>query len=178
MPKGRVAILGSFDTWSYMDFISRIVAKDNWLAYTSKYNYFLDPSTGDISRTVYGAQPGQLMIDFLRDDLIKKSDKAIVIYSVSAGHYNEVHWCADQNKKTLGIAFVRDIREGDPPGGKNPHCDCLRVDPSSGDFSACRGGDLVTPWTAWDCINAKACPFKKQGISLNQVEYFQINKSC
>jgi len=38
--RGLIAVLGSFDTWSYMDHICRIVAKNGYIARTSRYEYY------------------------------------------------------------------------------------------------------------------------------------------
>src|SRR6266508_1912253 len=178
MAKGLVAVLGSFDTWTYMEYVCRIVAGEGYVARTSKYEYGLDPTAGlppSIIRVPFGPAPGEPMIIFLRNTVIGKASRAVVVYSVSAGHYNEVAWCAELNKPTLAIAFVRDV-ESRPSAS---HCSELLVpqrppDPAS---SACGGGLRFPDWTDWHCIQAAPCPFKDQGVSKNQLEYFHANNS-
>jgi len=168
--KGLVAVLGSFDTWSYLDYLSRIVAREGYVARTSRFEYALDVATNQVERTDFHAAPGENMIHFLRDTVIAKSEKAIIAYSVSAGHYNEVDWCASLMKPSLAIAFVRDVE----PRLRGNHCSELMV-ASNKSHSSCGGGIRFPDWTAWHCIQASPCPFKEQGISKNQLEYFHQN---
>ncbi len=170
MANGLIAVLGSFDTWSYMDYLSRAVARQGYVARTSRYEYALDVVANQVERTDFHPAPGENMIHFLRDTVIAKSKKAIIAYSVSAGHYNEVDWCASQMKPSLAIAFVRDVE----PKLRGNHCSELMVAPNMS-HSSCGGGIRFADWTAWHCIQANPCPFKEQGISKNQLEYFHQN---
>jgi hypothetical protein len=172
--KGVIAVLGSFDTWSYIDYVSRVVAKNGYIARTSRYEYAFDEQLRRVIRVVFHPAPGETMIHFLKDTVIGMSDAAIVIYSVPAGHYNEVHWCAELKKETLGIAFVRDVEEKNYKTGRS--CSELSVSHDK-TFSVCKGGIMKPAWTGWDCVRSDPCPFKKQGISINQLEYFHQNHS-
>jgi len=172
--KGLIAVLGSFDTWSYMDYVSRVVATNDYVARTSRYEYAFDKQTARVVRSIFRPAPGETMIHFLKDTVIAKSEKAIVTYSVPAGHYNEVHWCTELHKPTLGIAFVRDV-EG--KSIKGAYCSQLLISLLK-TYAACGGGVKIPSWTGWNCIEAEEpCPFKKQGIAINQLEYFHQNSS-
>jgi len=135
-------------------------------------NIIIDQNN-NIIRTPFIPAPGETMIHFLRDTVIGKSQKAIIVYSVPAGHYNEVHWCAEMKKPTLAIAFVRDIIQSSAVG---TYCSELLVS-SNKNYSAYGGGIRKPYWTGWDCIRSEPCPFKKQGIAINQLEYFHQNNS-
>ncbi len=175
----RIAVLGSFDTWSYMHKICTDLVGLGYMAITSryiykkntspKYDYYRverDPSDETIFIENEAGLVEKKFIDmntFLKNKVIDICDKAIIIYSLPAAHYNEADWCKDKaiesDFKTLGIAFVRKIDDDN-------YCkDCL-VDYKL-DVSYCKGES-----TAWDCINKPDCPFKNQGIAKNQLEYF------
>jgi hypothetical protein len=157
----RVAVLGAFDTWPYMDFISRRLAKMNHTAVTSRYIYRLDKQK-KIVRIDNTPDPDEFMVDFLQDKVIFKCPKAIIVYSVSGGHFIETDWCYRNHMNTLGIALVRNI--GKTLSAKQ--CSYLKVR-SESEFSLCKGSG-----TAWDCIESSPCPFKEQGISKNVIEYY------
>lgn len=165
-----VAVLGAFDTWSYMNYVAELVADNDCIVHTSRFIYAKDKTTGIIQREPFEINSNTPMIEFLQKSLIAKSDKTIIIYSVSAGHYNEAQWCVDQKKPTLGIAFVRGIKVTGVAEEEIENCIKLYV--SKDNYSAC---SAISPWTGWDCNKSKPCPFKKQGISLNQLEYFITN---
>ncbi len=154
-----------------MNHVAECAAGAGFVAQTSRFIYASDPTTGEIRREPFGPDPDVPMIETLEKQLIEGADVAIVVYSVSAGHYNEAHWCASHLKRTLGIAFVRGIRVTGIDEEPKENCVKLFVSPDEA-YSAC---SAIAPWTAWYCIETKPCPFKKQGISLNQVEYFITN---
>ena len=89
--------------------------------------------------------------------MILKFPRAVIIYSVPAGHYIETDWCYRNHINTLGIAFVRKIKDA---------CFDLAVFDEFG-YSLCKGTK-----TAFDCIRSGSCPFKEQGISKNVIEYY------
>ena len=157
----RVAVLGAFDTWPYMDFISRHLARMGYIAVTSRYIYRL-ASKRKIARIENEPEPDEFMVDFLWNKVIFKSQRAIIAYSVSGGHYIETDWCYHNHIETLGIALVRKI--GDVLSSNQ--CPDLIVHRKP-EFSLCKGSQ-----TAFECIKRSACPFKEQGISKNVIEYF------
>lgn len=179
-----VAVLGSFDTWTYMDYVAQLVAQNKFVVLTSRYEYSWDHSRNQVTRKPTNPGKGVPMMDVLKNDIIRTSDLAIIIYSVPAAHYNEAHWCYEMQKTTLGIAFVRDVEERGPSptvGTPGKNCSQLIADTRSPPrYSACGARvkqSVQAQWTGWDCKVSEPCPFKKQGIALNQVEYFQINNS-
>ncbi len=153
-----VTVLGAFDTWPYMDYACTVLARLGLTAFTSRYNYRMIDST--IMCEDAAPDPGMRMGDFLYS-MIAKSPRSVVVYSVSAGHYVETDWCYKQDKQTLGLVFVRDTV---PPG---EHCRDLLPD-FRGNFAVCN----CKGEPSWNCIAKKQCPFKKQGISYNIIEYF------
>lgn len=185
----RVAVLGSFDTWSYMHKICVDLVNLKYNAITSRFVYQQhddssleyyrvprDPSDIPIDIEKYSKESGttvkeELCIDmntFLKEYVIDICDKAIIIYSLPAAHYNEAEWCKDlaikRDYKTLGITFVRKIRD-------DKYCkDCLVDDQL--DIVYCNGSI-----NAWKCIDNPDCPFKHQGIAKNQLEYFLLYKN-
>lgn len=161
----RIAVLGAFDTWPYMDFVSRRVAKMGYIAVTSRYIYRFDRprkfAREKIIRIDNTPDPGEFMIDFLQK-LVLDCSHATILYSVSAGHFIETDWCYRHHINTLGIALVRRI-------GKSisaQQCSDLKVFPGRG-YSLCKSTQ-----TGFDCIKSGSCPFKEQGISKNVIEYF------
>jgi len=174
MHKPVVAVLGSFDTWPYMDYLCRVVVRHGCIARTSKYHYAMG-SNGQIGQSVFEPADEEGMNDFLKKRVIEQSDKAIIALSVPGAQYNEVQWCAELGKPTLGIAFVRDVAES----SQDEHCSELLVlqPPSAKTHSACGGGIVSPKWTGWRCIKAKPCPFKTQNIAKNILEYFHHNNS-
>lgn len=164
--KVRVAVLGAFDTWPYMNYVAERVASTGAIAHTIRFTYLLGPA-GRIGRYPY--RPDEFFpMNAELEDLITLCKKAIVIYSVPAGHYNEAHWCAHKRKPTLGLALVRGIRVTDVDEKAVPNCKNLHVSPKGLYSQCCPPGR----WTGWRCIRSATCPFKKQGISLNQLDYY------
>jgi len=157
----RIAVLGAFDTWPYMDFVSRRLARMGYLAVTSRYLYKYDQRNRKIIRVDNSPDPDEFMVDFLQR-MIMKCPRAIIIYSVSGGHFIETDWCYRNHINTLGIALVRKVDETKP----SEQCPDLKVS-SRIEYSLCRGSK-----TAFECIGSGACPFKDQGISKNVIEYF------
>lgn len=157
----RVAILGAFDTWPYMDFISRRLAEMHYVALTSRYIYQFDKPNNKVIRIDNTPDPDEFMVDFLQR-IILQCPRAIIVYSVPAGHFIETDWCYRNHIDTLGVALVRKIGET----VFAEQCSDLSVFEEFG-YSLCRGTQ-----TAFDCIKSGSCPFKEQGISKNVIEYF------
>jgi hypothetical protein len=153
-----------------MNYVAEMVAQCDCIAHTSRFVFSKDPQTGEIQKAAYGHHVDTPMNEVL-EGLIEVSDVAIVLYSVPAGHYNEAHWCAEKGKLTLGLAFTRGVRVNDSAEGYIENCEKLHV-PVDEKHSECVA---ATPWTAWRCVDSGPCPFKKQSISLNQIEYFITN---
>ena len=170
--RGTVAVLGAFDTWTYMYYIAEQVARNNFVAHTSRFVFAKDPKTQEIRREPFDIDPEMTMNEFLSNQLIDKSDRAIIVYSVPAAHYNEAEWCVRQGKPTLGIAFTRGITVTDMNDEEIPNCHKLLVGQQQF-FSTCTA---TPPWTGWHCTQSAPCPFKKQGIAINQLEYFITNR--
>jgi len=164
-PRGKwVTVLGAFDTWPYMDHVSTILATFGFTAFTSRYNYRKIGT--DLHEHSVDPDPSVLMGKFLQK-MITKSNRDVIIFSVSAGHYIEADWCYQLGKPTLGIAFVR---EAIP---EKKFCEDLVVhyNPRYSWCGCVRGG------TSWNCLDKSECPFKKQGISYNVIEYFLRRKN-
>lgn len=161
----RVAILGAFDTWVLMHNVASILAKKGYVAITSRFIYTKNDHNDGYERyDNYPDDPNQTMTDFLQKYVIKPCPKAIILFSVPAAHYNEVEWCSKLKIDTLGIAFVREIY-------KEEMCpDC--VVNHQLDYSYCIGEEH-----AWTCISKPNCPFKKQEIAKNILEYFSSNEN-
>lgn len=152
----RVAVLGAFDTWPCIDYVSRQLAKMGYTALTSRCVY--KSTRKGVKVKENKPQRNETMINFLYR-FIMACKKAVILYSVPAGHYIETHWCQHQKVDTLGIALVRQT-------GTRKDCKSLRV-VKKHDYSICRSND-----NAWDCIRKKNCPFKEQGIAKNVIEYY------
>ena len=172
----RIAVLGAFDTWPFMDFICRILTNQGYICITSRYIYhkFKEkiirfPTTLIKQYTSEAYQMSRLLKKIIQNCLL-----AIINYSVSAAHYIETDWCSKQdNLNLIGIAFVRN-----PYKSKN--CDYLRINsiPESSTFySICDVINHCSDWKAWDCIDVENfCPFKQQDISKNILEYYFSGK--
>ena len=156
-----VAVLGAFDTWVLMHEISVILARLGYTARTSLYTYiFKDKSSHKYYRDP-NPDSEESMTEYLRDNLLGNSDKAVIVYTVPAAHYNEAEWLHQLEKETLGIALVRKI---DGIG----LCRDYVLEKKLG-YGYCIGTD-----TAWECIKKNPCPFKSQEIAKNQIEYFTV----
>lgn len=152
----RVAVLGAFDTWPCIDYVSRHLAKMGYTAVTSRCQYVRDGK--EVKVREQKPQKNETMIDFLYRFIIS-CKKAVVLYSVPAGHYIETHWCQAGKVDTLGIALVRQI-------STSKDCGSLKT-AKRNHYSICRSnGD------AWGCIKKGNCPFKEQGIAKNVIEYY------
>jgi len=164
-----VAVFGAFDTWPYIHKICVDIALQDYTAITSRYIYRKGdggndgPDSGYVRVKRDHKYDGVKMNEFLQENVIKPSKLAVIVYSVPASHYAETVCCNSLGIRTLGIAFVRSIHD------KNYCEDCI-LNGAAG-FSYCGGFG-----NAGDCIDRKACPFKEQGISKNQLEYFLTSK--
>ncbi len=166
----RVAVLGAFDTWPYMDYISRLIASNNYVAVTSKYLY--RKVNGKVLRMRtqehQGFAPQFHFMGALLDQIISDCSSAIISFSVSAAHFIEIDWCYKKSKKTLGVAYVRAAS-----GLEKGSCENLTTaDTNQGAYSFCNI-DSKNTRTAWDCMKENVyCPFISQDISKNVIEYF------
>lgn len=166
--KKRVAVLGAFDTWPYMDFVSRVLAGNNYIVATSRWIYRKFGKRilrFDIREHPNYASPDDFLTTLLHR-VISNCNCAVVNFSVSAAHLIETDWCYHKGIKTLGIAYVR--------SAFNPFetfCECLRIRTTPlGEYSECVPS---TRRTAWQCIRESGfCPFIRQDISKNVIEYF------
>lgn len=173
--KQRVVVLGAFDTWPYMDFIARILADLDYVAITSRYIYrkintqIVRMKTQD---NINYASTSYLMSELL-DQIIGACSSAIINFSISAAHFIETDWCYNKSKKTLGIAYVRSVLDY----SKKP-CDYLVITETPvGFYSSCGIGE-DTSRNIWDCMRDDSfCPFIKQDISKNVIEYFFRGKN-
>ncbi|MCJ7633999.1 hypothetical protein MUP77_16630 [Candidatus Bathyarchaeota archaeon] len=163
----KVAVLGAFDTWPFMDFVSNLLAESNYVAVTSRWIYRRIGS--QILRFDIREHPDYDSKDFLStllDQIISSCKSAVVNFSVSAAHFIETDWCFRKSKRVLGIAYVRSAFE--PFESSCEHLE-LRTTPS-GRYSLCTADSQRT---AWHCMReAGFCPFNRQDISKNVVEYF------
>ena len=166
----RVAVLGAFDTWPYIDHISRKLALNNHVAVTSRYLYRL--INGKVLRMRTQEHPGFApqfhFMGALLDQIISDCSAVIINFSVSAGHFIEIDWCYKKSKKTLGVAYVRATS-----GLEQGSCENLRViETDDGFYSMCQI-DSADGHTVWECMKKTSyCPFISQDISKNVIEYF------
>lgn len=170
MGKRVIAVLGSFDTWPYIDYICRILARLGHFSITSLYVYFSE--NGILQREERGRYFKDLaMRESLRFMIFEECHEAIITYSLPGAHYIETEWCfnrvnEDPNFKYYGIAFVRKIANEDK-------CPFLKRVEGINSTECTAKFDR----TAWDCIETKEfCPFKEQGVAKNVFEYFFANK--
>jgi hypothetical protein len=171
--KNRIVVLGAFDTWPYMDFICRILARDNYIALTSRFLYhklndkIIKFPTTEISQLA----STDLSMKRLLKKIIGSSLLAVINYSVSAAHYIETDWCENEpDLDYIGIAHVRDT-------SRVKNCENLEVkelDNGMSFYSICKAlENKKKDWNAWDCIKVNGfCPFKQQDISKNVLEYY------
>lgn len=168
--KERVAVLGAFDTWPYMDYVSRMLANRNYVAVTSRYLY--RKINDRVMRMRTQENPGfagqYFFMGTLLDQIISDCASAIVNFSVSAAHFIEIDWCYRKTKKTLGITYARAIS-----GLERGSCENLKiVETDRGFYSTCKISPGETR-TVWDCMKSTTyCPFIRQDISKNVIEYF------
>jgi len=175
--KGKkvIAVLGSFDTWPFIDTVSRLVAKKGHAAVTSLRIYFKKKG-----KIYFEKRPEEFESIFMRDSLKlmieKEAHKAVIIYSVPAAHYIETEWCfnrleVDSTFEVYGIALVREINAKEQ---RDNNKDCIFLEPEVGlDSTWCRA---KTPRTAWKCVKRKGfCPFIKQQVAKNVIEYFFLS---
>lgn len=164
-----VSVFGAFETWPYMGYICRLVAERGHVAISSRFVY--PPGEAPEKLEHEKMLP---MREFLQA-LTTSCNKAIVIFSVSAAHFVETEWlycrCLEETDKenalkVLGIAFVRQINPTKP---KERNCKHNQI---TGVYSICTGER-----NAWKCMEEKGfCPFIRQDISKNIIEYFCKSK--
>ena len=163
--KNIVAVLGSFDTWPYMDFTCREIVKLGHYVMTSIREYFLNEK-GDVKwKKRDDIFKSVLMRESLRFMIFEEAHKAVIVYSVPGAHYIETEWCfqrlkRDSKFRCYGIALVREVKAEN---------NCRFLKPFN-DYSKCAADSSRT---AWNCIaEENFCPFKSQGIAKNVIEYF------
>lgn len=166
----RVAVLGAFDTWPYMDYVCRVLANCNYVAVTSKYVYrkINDRVLRIRTQEHLGFASEYHFMGALLDQIISSCASAIVNFSVSAAHFIEIDWCHRKSKKTLGITYARAIS-----GLEKGSCKNLKIiETDRGFYSVCKIGTGETR-TVWECMKSPTyCPFIRQDISKNVIEYF------
>ena len=166
----KVAVLGAFDTWPYMDYVCRILANNNYVAVTSRYVYRkINDRIMRLRTQEHLGFAGQYhFMGILLDQIISSCASAIVNFSVSAAHFIEIDWCHRKSKRTLGITYARAIS-----GLEKGSCENLQiVETDRGSYSICKIGTGEAR-TVWDCMkSATYCPFIRQDISKNVIEYF------
>jgi len=175
--KNRIVVLGAFDTWPYMDYVSRILAKNNYIVLTSRYLYHRlnDKIIRFPSTEISQLASSDLSMKRLLKKIIGSSLLAIINYSVSAAHYIETDWCErEADLDYIGIAHVRDTF-------KENYCENLEIKEVTNGmsyYSICKAIESSKKnWNAWDCISiSEFCPFKQQDISKNVLEYY-FNKN-
>ena len=171
----RVAVLGAFDTWPYMDLICRILSKKGYISITSRYVYhkFRNTIIRFPTTNIKQYASEQYQMKRLLKKIIQNCLLTIINYSVSAAHYIETDWCSEQeNLKMIGIAYVRNTFKAN-------NCEYLMIKTlpqSKSYYSICEVKVRELNWKAWDCINVdKFCPFIQQDISKNILEYYFTN---
>jgi len=165
--KKVIAVLGSFDTWSYMEYTCRQISRLGHYVPTSIREYFVDDKgivkwkeRDDVFKSI-------LMRESMRFMIFDEAHEVIIIYSVPGAHYIETDWCfqrldRDSGFQCYGITLVRKIRTRD-------NCPFLERS-NTLDVSKCAASSSRT---AWECVGEeKFCPFKEQGIAKNVIEYF------
>lgn len=164
--KKVIVVLGSFDTWSYMDFVCRELAKMGHYVVTSVRRYCLQ--NGEIKRWDRDTDFMEVrMRESLRYMIFKEAHEAVIIYSVPGAQYLETEWCSERIKdehdfKCYGITYVRKYNDSE-------NCSYLQHFQEL----ACTKCTAQPDHTAWQCIDTKTfCPFKKQEIAKNVIEYF------
>lgn len=168
----KAVVLGSFDTWSYMDFVARLLADTGWTVNTSRFVYrkYSDEVQRVETRHVPSFADRTERMSQLLDQIIVESKVAIVCLSTSAAHFIEIEWLSQKDKPTVGIAFVRETQRADD------NCPYLKKADHEGLPTQCDAHGL----RAWDCIELNKnhfCPFISQDISKNILEYFTSERS-
>jgi len=165
----RIAVLGAFNTWPYIDYISRKLALSNYVAITSRYLY--RKINGKVLRMRTQENPNFApqfhFLGTLLDQIISDCSAVIINFSVSAAHFIEIDWCYKKTKKTLGVAYVRAAS-----GLEKGSCKSLKtVETNEGYYSICKTQGASR--TVWECMKESSyCPFISQDISKNVIEYF------
>jgi len=165
----RISVLGAFDTWPYMDLVSRILADINYIAVTSIYIYRKINNNiirMDIKENTQFVSKNYFMSELL-DQIIGNCSSAIINYSISAAHFIETDWCFHRSKKTLGIAYVRNVCDFSQSICENLNIFTMPL----GIYTECN--IKKSERTIWDCMYYNLfCPFMRQDISKNVIEYF------
>ncbi len=177
--KGKkvIAVLGAFDAWPYIDYVSRLLARNGHGAVTS-IRIYLKNERGRID---IQSRPKEFRSISMRDSLKlmieEEAHQALILYSVPGAHYIETDWCYERLKKdkdfsAIGIAFVRNVNKDDSDEEKNGKCSLLS--PVAGFHSAFCDAKPVR--TAWDCMKQRSfCPFIEQQVAKNVIEYFFLS---
>lgn len=164
--KKIIAVLGTFDTWSYMDYVCRELVKQGHYVVTSIRRYCIE--NGNIQFAERGDPFKKIrMRESLRYMIFHEVHVAIIIYSVPGAQYIETEWCSeriarDKKFKCYGITFVRKFED-------EKSCSDLEQF-NNLDCTECTAG---SDHTAWKCIKIEGfCPFKRQEVAKNVIEYF------
>jgi hypothetical protein len=166
----RVAILGSYDNFSIMDHIARIVSKLGFYGITSRVMYQKDSS----ERRELRSENYETMNDFLRK-MIYSCQYIIVIYAGAGGQFIETAWCSESHKPTLGLVPLRPLSFLDLEG-----CSYLKYSKSKNilfcnGFEAWKKGCKIIG--GWICEKNKTCPFVSSGLSKMILDLYITSRS-
>jgi len=166
----RVAILGSYDNFSIMDYIARIVSRLRFYAITSRVIYQKDSS----KRRELRPENYEAMNDFLRK-IIHSCQYIIVIYAGAGGQFIETAWCSESHKPTLGLVPLRPLSFLDLKG-----CDYL-IYSKSKNILFCNGSKAREKGCerigGWICEKNKNCPFPSSGLSKMILDLYITSRS-
>lgn len=163
LEKPRVAVLGSFDTWPYVDHVCRQIVKLlNVMAVTSRGVYSIPSGTSEVVKQKLRFNSSKLSLNEVLTRMIFEADAAVIVYSNNAGNIIETDWCKEK-KPTVGIAMVRSIRAGD--------CPSLIPGKKSSTYTVCKRPGNSALKGAWRCINF-SCPFSAQDMTKMTLDCF------
>lgn len=166
----RVAILGSYDNFSLMDYIAKIVSSMGFYSITSRVVY----KKNTLEREEFRPYKYEAMNDFLRK-MIHSCQYVIIIYSGAGGQFIETAWCSEAHKPTLGLVPLRPLSFLDLEG-----CKYLTLNKSKNvlfcnGFQALeQGSELVGGWI---CEKHKNCPFPSSGLTKMILDLYATSKT-
>jgi len=166
----RVAILGSYDTFSIMDHIARIVSGLGFYSITSRVIYEKDT----LERKELRPYKYEAMNDFLRK-MIHSCQYVIIIYSGAGGQFIETAWCSESHKPTLGLVPLRPLSFLDLKG-----CEYLFFGKQdtvlfcNGFKGVEQGAELVGGWI---CDKHKNCPFPSSGLTKMILDLYATSRT-
>lgn len=165
----RVAVLGSYDNFSIMDQIAKIVSGLGFFSITSRVIYDKDTQ----ERKELRPYKYEAMNDFLRK-MIHSCQYVIIIYSGAGGQFIETAWCSESHKPTLGLVPLRPLSFLDLKGceyllsGKHNVLFC------NGFQGLEQGAELVGGWI---CEKQKNCPFPSSGLTKMILDLYATSRT-